>query len=52
MATVLHIAGMSPHTGDAGMILRGNALGTVHIHNAFYPVIAPGGCLVDTASVD
>lgn len=48
---VLHIAGMSPHMGDAEKILRGNALGTVYIHDAFYPVLAEGGCLVDTSSM-
>ena len=51
VTTVLHIAGMSPHMGDAEVIIRGNALGTVHIHDAFYPVIEPGGCLVDTSSM-
>lgn len=51
VTAVLHIAGMSPHMGDAGAIMRGNALGTVHIHDAFYPVLAPGGCLVDTSSM-
>ncbi|MDO4286052.1 MAG: SDR family oxidoreductase [Eubacteriales bacterium] len=48
---VLHIAGMSPHMGDAEAIMRGNALGTVYVHRAFYPVIAQGGCLVDTSSM-
>lgn len=51
VTTVLHIAGMSPHMGDAETIMRGNALGTVHIHDAFYPVLAEGGVLVDTASM-
>lgn len=51
VTTVLHIAGMSPHMGDAEAIMRGNALGTVHIHDAFYPLLAPGGCLVDTSSM-
>lgn len=51
VTTVLHIAGMSPHMGDAETIMRGNALGTVYIHDAFCPVIGEGGCLVDTASM-
>lgn len=51
VTTLLHIAGMSPHMGDAEAILRGNALGTVHIHDAFYPILEPGGCLVDTSSM-
>lgn len=48
---VLHIAGMSPHMGDAEKIMRGNALGTVYIHDAFYPILAERGCLVDTSSM-
>lgn len=51
VSAVLHIAGMSPHMGDAEAIMRGNALGTVHIHDAFYPILTPGGCLVDTSSM-
>lgn len=51
VAVVLHIAGMSPHMGDAEQIVTANALGTVHIHDAFYPVIAEGGVLVDTSSM-
>lgn len=48
---VLHIAGLSPHMGDAEKILRGNALGTVNINDAFYEVMAPGGCVIDTSSM-
>lgn len=51
VTTVIHAAGMSPHMGDAENIMKGNALGTVHIHDAFYDVIAPGGCLIDTSSM-
>lgn len=48
---VLHIAGLSPHMGDAEKIMRGNALGTVNINDAFFEVIAPGGCVIDTSSM-
>lgn len=48
---VLHIAGLSPHMGDAEKILRGNALGTVNINDAFYEVMVPGGCVIDTSSM-
>lgn len=48
---MLHIAGMSPHMGDAESIMAGNALGTVNINDAFYEVMSPGGCLVDTSSM-
>ena len=51
VTTVIHAAGMSPHMGDAAKIMAGNALGTIHIHEAFYDVIAPGGCLIDTSSM-
>ena len=47
---VLHIAGMSPHMGDAEKIMAANALGTVNINDAFYEVIAEGGCVIDTSS--
>lgn len=29
----------------------GNALGTVNINDAFYEVMAPGGCVIDTSSM-
>ena len=47
---VLHIAGMSPHMGDAEKIMQVNALGTVNINDAFFEVIAEGGCVIDTSS--
>ncbi|MGX8688923.1 MAG: SDR family oxidoreductase, partial [bacterium] len=43
--------GLSPHMGDPEKIMAGNALGTVNINDAFYTVMAPGGCLVDTSSM-
>lgn len=51
VTAVLHIAGMSPHMGSPLAIVEGNALGTVYIHDAFYPVLAEGGCLIDTSSM-
>lgn len=48
---VIHAAGLSPHMGDAETILRGNALGTVNINDAFYNVMAQGGCIIDTSSM-
>lgn len=48
---VIHAAGLSPHMGDAETIMRGNALGTVNINDAFYEVMSPGGCLIDTSSM-
>lgn len=49
--TVLHIAGLSPHMGDAEKIMEGNALGTVNINDAFCDVMAKGGCVIDTGSM-
>lgn len=51
VTTVIHAAGMSPHMGTPEQIMRSNALGTVHVHDAFYDVLAPGGCLIDTSSM-
>lgn len=48
---VVHAAGLSPHMGEAKNIMRGNAIGTININDAFYEVMAPGGCLIDTSSM-
>ncbi len=48
---VIHAAGLSPHMGDAEGIMKGNALGTINVNDAFYGSISPGGCLIDTASM-
>lgn len=48
---VIHAAGLSPHMADAKTILECNALGTVNINDAFYKVMSPGGCLIDTSSM-
>lgn len=48
---VIHAAGLSPHMGDARKIMEGNALGTIHINDAFYPVMEKGGCIIDTSSM-
>lgn len=48
---VIHAAGMSPHMGDAKKIMEVNALGTIHINNAFYDVMEEGSCLIDVSSM-
>lgn len=48
---VIHAAGLSPHMGDAYKIMEGNALGTVNVNDAFYPVMKEGGCIIDTSSM-
>ena len=51
VTTVLHIAGMSPHMGEAEKIMAGNAMGTIYIHEAFYPILGENGVLIDTSSM-
>lgn len=50
VATVVHTAGLSPHMGDAASIIRVNALGTVHVTEAFLPLAHPGLSIVNVAS--
>lgn len=48
---VIHAAGMSPHMGGAQKIMETNALGTIHVNDAFYEVMHDGGCIIDTSSM-
>lgn len=48
---LLHIAGLSPHMADPEKIMSANALGTVNMNDAFYEVMSPGGCVIDTGSM-
>lgn len=51
ISIVIHAAGISPQMAGPEEILRINALGTIHIHDAFYPHIVQEGCLIDVGSV-
>jgi NAD(P)-dependent dehydrogenase (short-subunit alcohol dehydrogenase family) len=51
VASVIHAAGMSPHMGDARRIMEANALGTVNVNDAFFPVMEAGSCIVDVSSM-
>jgi len=51
IASVIHAAGMSPHMGNPLEIMTANAIGTLHVHAAFYDVLEKGSCLVDVASM-
>lgn len=51
VTAVVHAAGVSPAMGDAEYILRTNALGTLHINEAFFDVVAEGGAIVNVASM-
>ena len=49
--SVIHTAGVSPSMGDAEMILRINAIGTVHVNAAFRAIAADGSVIVNVASM-
>jgi NAD(P)-dependent dehydrogenase (short-subunit alcohol dehydrogenase family) len=51
VAAVIHAAGMSPHMGDARQIMEVNALGTIHMNNAFLKVMEAGSCIIDVSSM-
>ncbi len=51
VTSVIHTAGVSPSMGDAEHILRINALGTVHVNEAFLPLAREGFAIVNVASM-
>ncbi len=51
VSTVIHTAGLSPQMADAETILRVNALGTIHISEAFHPMASEGSALVHVSSM-
>lgn len=51
VTSVIHTAGVSPSMGDAEHILRINALGTVHVNEAFLPLAHEGSAIVNVASM-
>ena len=51
VTAVIHAAGMSPSMGDPRTILAVNALGTVHVNDAFFDVMDGTGCVIDTSSM-
>ena len=48
---LIHAAGLSPHMGDAELIMRGNALGTIYMNEAFYEVMGAGACIINVSSM-
>lgn len=46
VVNVIHTAGVSPANTGTGDILRINALGPIHMVEAFYPVLARGGVMI------
>lgn len=51
VASVVHTAGASPSMGSADRIMRINALGTVHVNEAFHKIAGEGFAIVDVASM-
>lgn len=51
IAAVIHTAGVSPAMGDAEYVMRTNAIGTVHVNEAFYDNVGSGGAIVNVASM-
>lgn len=48
---VIHTSGVSPSDTDTENIIRINAVGTVNMVKAFYPVLAEGGVMINFSSV-
>ncbi|WP_328353333.1 SDR family oxidoreductase [Mycobacterium sp. NBC_00419] len=51
LASVVHTAGVSPSMGDADYIVATNALGTVHVNEAFFASAPQGAAIVNVASM-
>ncbi len=51
VAAVVHAAGVSPKMGSAELIVKVNALGTIHVTEAALAVAADGFALVNVASI-
>lgn len=51
IASVIHTAGVSPNMGNAELIMKINALGTIYITEAFLKVATPESCIVNIASM-
>lgn len=48
---VIHTAGVSPSMGDAEYVMRTNALGTLHVNEAFFSTAGEGSAIVNVASM-
>ncbi|MFD2719639.1 SDR family oxidoreductase [Hymenobacter monticola] len=51
VASLIHTAGVSPQMGKPELIMRINALGTIHVSDACYAIAQEGFCLVNVASM-
>ncbi len=51
VSAVIHAAGVSPSMGDAEYVMRTNALGTLHVNEAFFATAPEGAAIVNVASM-
>ena len=51
VVNVIHTSGVSPANTGTEDILTINAMGTIYLTNAFYPILAEGGVLINFGSV-
>jgi NAD(P)-dependent dehydrogenase (short-subunit alcohol dehydrogenase family) len=51
VTSVIHTAGVSPSMGAADLIMRVNAIGTVHINEGFHQIAREGFAIVNVASM-
>jgi len=51
VASVIHTAGVSPSMGEAGYVMRTNALGTLNVNEVFYETAGEGAVIVNVASM-
>jgi NAD(P)-dependent dehydrogenase (short-subunit alcohol dehydrogenase family) len=51
VAAVIHTAGVSPSMGSAELIMKINAMGTVHVNEGFYRIAEDGLAIVNVASM-
>jgi NAD(P)-dependent dehydrogenase (short-subunit alcohol dehydrogenase family) len=51
IASVIHTAGVSPSMGDAPYVMTTNAVGTVHVNEAFLARADEGSAIVNVASM-
>ena len=51
VTSVIHTAGVSPSMGAADLIMRVNAMGTVHINESFHRIAPEGFAIVNVASM-
>lgn len=48
---VIHTGGVSPTDSDTSTVLQTNAIGTVHVTDAFYPLLSENGIQINFASL-